>query len=192
MMTDFEREKVIAENLQFFERLLSGMVARHYFTEAVRCAEPQPALCLAGVSCLLHGIEGSLSQVIYESGASSAQSEDDRDKSKHRNLNNRALKSAAEKGFNIEVLAFPEESGQMNKLVTGNDPVGIVLFRNEFSHGRAYRATETAGTVLISETFLLSPIFRDLLTLSYDFVAELARFRGTSIELRAPKNPLDY
>lgn len=192
MFVDLEREKLIVENLQFFERSLKGMVARHYFAEAVRCAEPQPRLCLAGISCLLHGIEGALSQAIYESTNASTQSEDDQDPSKHRNLNNKALKIASKEGFDIEVLAFPEEAGQMKKLVIGNDPVGIVQFRNEFSHGKAYRATETIGSVLISDPFLVAPIFKDLLSLSYDFVQELARFRDPSFVLAVPNSPFDY
>lgn len=192
MFVDLEQKNLIVENLHFFEGSLEGMVARHYFMEAVRCIEPQPALFLAGVSCLLHGVEGTLSQAIYESTNWSTQTEDDQDRSKHRNLNNRALRTASEKGFNIEVLAFPEEAGQMKKLVVGSDPVGIVQFRNEFSHGRAYRATETMGSVLISETFLLAPIFKELLTLSYEFVEEVARFRNASVGLAIPQNPFDY
>ncbi|MBU2991658.1 hypothetical protein Q4555_16020 [Octadecabacter sp. 1_MG-2023] len=192
MIIDLEREIKISENLEFFEQSLGGMVARHYFTEAVRCAVPQPALFLAGISCLLHGIEGTLSQAIYESTNSSKQSEDDQDKSKHRNLNNKALKFDSEKGFNLEVLAFPEEVGQMKKLVSKNEPVGIVEFRNEFSHGKAYRATETMGKIIISDRVLLAPIFKALLALSYEFVGELARFRGTSIELAVPTSPFEY
>lgn len=192
MFVDLEREKLIVENFQFFELSLKGIVARHYFTEAVRCAELQPVLFLAGISCLLHGIEGALSQAIYESTSSSKQSEDDQDGSKHKNLNNKVLKIASKQGFNIEVFAFPEEVGQMKELVIGNDPVGIVKFRNEFSHGKAYRATETIGSTLISDTFLLAPIFKDLLTLSYDFVQELARFRDPCFALAVPKNPFDY
>lgn len=189
---DLEREEVVAKNLVFFEQSLAGIASRHFFLEAIRCAEARPGVYLAGISCILHGIEGTLSYAIYEAKQKTSLSEDHpMNTGEHSKLNNRTLKEAAKLGFNIEVLAFPEEKGRMLQCLHSNDAVGIVLFRNEFSHGKAHRATEKVGSHLISDTFLLAPNFRYLISTSYDFVAETVRFRGNGAVPKIPTNPLD-
>jgi len=114
------------------------------------------------------------------------------DRGVHQNLKNWTLKEASRHGFNIEVLAFSEERGQMLDRVKLNDPVGIVQFRNEFSHGKAYRATEKIGETIISDTFLLAQHFNELITLSYAFAAEVSRFRGLGVAQNIPRNPFDH
>ncbi|TNF18928.1 MAG: hypothetical protein EP318_16715 [Rhodobacteraceae bacterium] len=193
MLIDIEREILISENLSFFESHLTGMASRHFFVEAVRCSKPQPAFFLAGVTCLLHGIEGALSQATYEVGEQAKLSEDHAmDRGEHKNLSNQTLRRALSLGFDIETLAFTEEQGHMRKRVKQNDPVGIVQLRNEFSHGKAFRATETIGHELISDTFLLAEDFKALLTLSYGFVVEVERFMGRDCGVSMPVNPFDY
>lgn len=193
MSIDIDQEILVAKNMSFFESHLIGMASRHFFVEAVRCTKPQPAFFLAGVTCLLHGIEGTLSHAIYEVGEQAKMSEDHAmDRGEHKNLNNHTLKRALDLGFDIETLAFPEEQGHMSKRVKHNDPVGIVQFRNEFSHGKTFRATETIGDALVSDTFLLAPHFRELLTLSYRFVVEVERFMGRDCGVSMPKNPFEY
>lgn len=194
MIIDLEREMLIAENLSYFENSLVGIAARHFFIEAVMCAKPQPALFLAGLTCLIHGIEGALSSAIYEVQTSTKIREDHpMDAGNHKNLNNKTLRIANKEGFNVEVLAFPEEKGIMTEKIYDNShDVGIVHFRNEFSHGKAYRATENFGSILVSDPFLLAQHFRELLTLSYDFVAEIDRFKGERLMRPLPRNPFDY
>lgn len=193
MLIDMDREILISKNIVFFESHLTGMASRHFFVEAVRCSKPQPAFFLAGVTCLLHGIEGALSHAIYEVGKQAKLSEDHAmDRGEHKNLNNQTLRRALDLGFDIETLAFPEEQGHMRKRVKHNDPVGIVQFRNEFSHGKTFRATEKIGNALISDTSLLAPHFRELLTLSYRFVLELERFMGRDCRVSVPENPFEY
>lgn len=193
MIIDIRRKVIISENLSFFENHLAGMASRHFFVEAVRCSEPQPAFYLAGVTCLLHGIEGALSQAIYEVREQAKLSEDHAmDRGEHKNFNNQALRSALTLGFDIETLAFPDEQGEMRMRVKQNEPVGIVQFRNEFSHGKVFRATETIGHELISDTVFLAPHFKDLLTLSYGFVVEVERFMGHDCGVSTPDNPCDY
>lgn len=194
MSIDLDREILISQNLRFFESSLNGIAARQFFIEAVRCSEPQPGFFLAGVTCLLHGIEGALSNAINEVENNSNLPEDHpMDRGEHKNLKNWTLKRASKLGFNVEALAFPDERGKMKeRVVDNNHPVGIVQFRNEFSHGIAYRATENFGGVLISDPVLLAPHFKDLLTLSYGFVIEVDRFRGRDFNLPVPQNPFEY
>ncbi|MCH2096340.1 MAG: hypothetical protein MK160_14695 [Rhodobacteraceae bacterium] len=193
MWIDIERDELIAKNLLFFESRLADMASRHFFTEAVRCSEPQPALFLAGITCLRHGTEGALSHAIYEVGAKAQFPEDHpMDRGEHSNLKNRTLKRALALGFDIETLAFPEEQGHMKKYVKGSDPVGIVQYRNELSHGKAFRATERFGSELISSPALLGLHFKELLTLCYGFVVEIEKFMGRKCEVPVPKNSFDY
>lgn len=190
MSIDIDREILISENIAFFESHLSGMASRHFFVEAVRCSKP-PSLFLAGLTCLLHGIEGALSHAVYEVGQHAKLSEDHAmDRGEHKNLTNQTLRRALDLGFDIETLAFRQEQGQMSKRVKDNKPVGIVQFRNEFSHGKTFRATEKIGDTLISHPFLLAPHFRDLLTLSYRFVCEVERFMGRDCGVSVPENPV--
>ena len=194
MIIDLEREMLISENLSYFENSLVGFSARHFFIEAMMCTKPQPALFLAGLTCLIHGIEGALNSAIYEIQTGTKIREDHpMDAGNHKNLNNKTLRIADKEGFNVEVLAFPEEKGTMTKKIHDNNhDVGIVHFRNEFSHGKAYRATENFGSILVSDSFLLAPHFRELLTLSYAFVEEIDRFRGEGLTRPFPRNPFDY
>lgn len=160
---DLERETIIAENLLFFEAALPSVAARHFFLEAVRCSEPTPVLSLAGVVCLLHGIEGALGQVVYEKHKNTKASEDDPLEGKNIKLTNKLLKSASQLGFDIETLAFPDEKGKMIDVVKRNEPVGIVCFRNEFSHGKAARLAQKLGNTTYSDTLMLKRHFLALL-----------------------------
>ncbi len=195
---NIQRADVINENLTFFETALQSLAARHFFLDAVRCKRPDPQLSLAGLTCLLCGIEGCLRFSISEKNAGKFQLETV-DLDKVDNFNNDLLKEADQLGFDIEVFAFPEESKKMREIVTAQKvngqktiKAGIVEFRNEFSHGRAYRAAEKIGDFEFSDSLMLGPQFREMLEISYLFSRELARFRGFEFSLESPRNPFDF
>jgi hypothetical protein len=185
---NLDREIAIAANINFFEAALPSLAARHFFTEAVRCAEPQPMLSLAGITCLICGIEGALRFSLNEQEKDQKQDET-QDLDGGDNLNNRLLRRAANLGFNIEVLAFPEEQGSMEQIVSKAKPgASLVEWRNEFAHGRAFRTAERIGEYVFSDSIMMGPAFRELFIISYKFSSELARFRRVGFDRPHPPN----
>ncbi|NHQ73717.1 hypothetical protein HAT86_04450 [Roseovarius gahaiensis] len=190
---DLAKEIAIAKNLEFFEQCLGGVAARHLFLDAIRCAEANPPLSAAGITSILCGIEGSLRYCIQETENSTEL--DDLDKGP--NLNHPLLKKANDRGFDIETLAFPCESGSMEQLASSKpnpkNPqsyCGIVLWRNEFAHGQLFRSAFMAGDEIFSDTYTLAPAFKELITISYRFSEEVLRFRRASNAPARPLNPL--
>ncbi|WP_323035016.1 hypothetical protein [Pararhodobacter sp.] len=185
---NIKRARVISENITFFNTALENLAARHFFTEAVRCVEYDPPLSLAGITCLICGIEGSL-RFSVEEHCTQKKSSETIDLDSSLNFNNRLLQKAAQLGFNIEVLAFHEEVGKMAKLVeVKKPPVGIVMWRNELTHGRAYRAAANFGQSDWSDPIMLEPAFKEMLDISYRYSQELAKFRGVEL---SPDNDLN-
>lgn len=187
---DLYREAVISDNIEFFNSTLKDLAPRHFFTDAVRCAEINPPLAIAGVTCLLCGIEGSLRFSVQEK-LDKFEHPETADLDEGNNLNNILLRKSLGLGFDIESLSFPTERGRMKEIVSTNKPPsGIVLWRNEFAHGRAYRSAEEIGGTVFSDSIMMAPAFRELLDLSYNFSMELAKFRGTVEFPKRPVNPL--
>lgn len=187
-----ERHHAIAKNTEFFEKALSGLAARHFFTEAVQCAAPNPPLSLAGLTCLICGIEGAL-RFSLNAQKSDGPLNATCDLDGGPNFNRTLLLSAAEQGFNIEVFAFPEEKGRMRDIVSNpEEQPGLVKWRNEFAHGRAYRAAEKIGGYIYSDSIMMGPAFRDMLNISYKFASEIARFMEIESDMLSPQNPLDF
>jgi hypothetical protein len=185
---NLDRKIAIAANINFFEAALPLLAARHFFTEAVRCAEPQPMLSLAGITCLICGIEGALRFSLNEQEKDQKQDET-QDLDGGGNLNNCLLRRAANLGFNIEVLAFPEEQGSMKQIVSKAKPrASLVEWRNEFAHGRAFRTAERIGEYVFSDSIMMGPAFRELFIISYKFSSELARFRRVGFDRPHPPN----
>lgn len=185
-----DRHIAIAENLVFFEKSLPGLAARHFFMDAVRCAEINPPLSLAGLTCLICGMEGALRFSLNSKKATSLANETD-DLDGGHNFNIDLLRQASKQGFNIEVFAFPEEKGKMLKIIENKEKPGLVEWRNELAHGRAYRTAENIGDSTYSESIMMGPAFREMLNLSYEFATELARFLGVEPRPLPPPNPLD-
>ena len=190
---DLTKEFNIANNLEFFEKCLGGIAARHLFLDAIRCAEASPPLNAAGITSILCGIEGSLRYCIQETENSTEL--DDLDEVS--NLNHPLLKMASDRGFDIETLAFPCESGSMKQLASSKPHrkkpqsyCGIVLWRNEFAHGRLFRSAFRAGHEIFSGTYTLAPAFKELIDISYRFSEEVLRFRRASSAPARPQNPL--
>jgi hypothetical protein len=178
------------KNIVFFEESLPGLAARHFFTDAVRCTQLNPPLYLAGLTCLICGMEGALRfSLNAKQGASLAYETDDLDGGP--NFNIKLLRLASEQGFNVEVFAFPEEKGRMLEIIGNNEKPGLVEWRNEFAHGRAYRTAESIGDSTYSDSIMMGRAFRDMLNLSYNFATELARFLEVERSPSPPQNPLD-
>jgi hypothetical protein len=186
-----KRASAIANSIKFFDTALGNLASRHFFAEAVRCVEYAPPLSLAGITCLICGIEGSL-RFSVEEHCAQKNSPENVDLDNSLNFNNRLLQKASQLGFDIEVLAFAEEIGEMEKLVeVKKPPVGIVMWRNELAHGRAYRMAENFDQIVWSDPIMMVPAFREALDISYRYSRELAKFRGVDLSPDNPLNPLN-
>lgn len=183
------RERAIVENIDFFENAFQSLAARHFFIEAARCAGPEPRLSLAGLTCLICGIEGALRFSLNER-ENQQKHDETHDLDGGDNFNNSLIRKAYKQVFDIEVFAFDEEKGRMKEIVASNKPpAGLVMWRNEFAHGRAYRTAEKIGNDVFSDAFMMQPVFSALFDLSYKFAHELAEFRGMHLSLGSPTNP---
>jgi len=159
----------------FFENLRSADL-HWYFVQGFQAANNN--FYLPAVSSLLNGIEASLRVTLKQLENPGEYNEP----SAFKCLSNNLLNNAREKGIDVELLAFPNESDflvKLDSLKPNIVNVEIVRVRNNICHGNIY---EYINRDLGDDNIFFTPeclrqLFDELLNISIQWCKSLGEYR---------------